>query len=133
MEQIIQFDNQLMEKILILEEECQKLSEQFKLQFQTEFQQGQSLSIDVVRLRKGKEASSDDLFEEDYESFIEIGLEHDGEYFPNGYIPLWKCKCEWLQKTGYLTCREIDDIKKTLTALLNEMVEDYGQEGRERD
>ncbi|NHM29335.1 hypothetical protein [Neobacillus terrae] len=128
MKQIVDFDSQLKDKILLLENECQKICEKYKAIYFEKFQLGKGLLVDVIRIRKGKSADQDDLFEEDYESFIEIGLEHEGEYYPDGYIPLWKCKSEWLQMTGYLTNRSLSQIEATVSALLTEMLEDSRQE-----
>ncbi|MDP4162540.1 MAG: hypothetical protein Q8898_05485 [Bacillota bacterium] len=130
MKQIIHFDDHLMDKIIHLERECENLSKRLKDQFSNKFGSGQTLVIEMVRIRKCKIADYSELFEEDYESFIEIGIETEGDYFPNAHIPLWKCKFEWLQKIGYLTNRNGKEIESTLKELLNELIEDNV---RERD
>ncbi|MDP4108026.1 MAG: hypothetical protein Q8935_24185, partial [Bacillota bacterium] len=58
------------------------------------------------------------------ESFIEVGIEHDEEYYPNAYIPIWKCKGEWFQKIGYLTRRNNEQLNSMISSLVKEMLAD---------
>lgn len=124
MKQITQLDDQLKEKILHLENECQTICQKLEQAYQDHFRQyNYQIVIELVRLKKRNSAINMDIFADDYESFIEIGIEqYDGEYFPNSYIPIWKCKTEWFQKIGYLTKQ--NDLEKKLTLIINEMLED---------
>jgi hypothetical protein len=132
LKQFIQFDEHLRDKIIHLENSCEEVSKSLLTQFQPVFENyGQRLIVELVRSKKGRESSRDELFDEDYESFIEIGIESDGEYFPNGYIPLWKCKSEWFEKIGYMTRRSAETIKEQIEAIVIEMHEEI--EDSERD
>lgn len=125
LKQIIQVDDELKTKIMILENECELISKTIEHKYQHEFKRfNEQLVIELIRKKKGKIASEADLLEIDYESFIEIGLEHGDEYYPNAYIPIWKCKGEWFQKIGYLTRRSIDQLEKIMSSLVEEMLED---------
>lgn len=125
MNQIIHLDKQLEEEIIMLEKNCEIICRKLEQKIQAKFEQyGHHIVIDLIRIMNGTFASALDVFEDDYESFIELGLEHDGDYFPNSYIPLWKCKTEWFQKIGYLTNRSIIEIEKIIVLITNEMLED---------
>jgi hypothetical protein len=123
--QIIHLDKQLEEDIIQFERDCEIICRKLEQKFQAKFEQlDPQIVIELIRIKNGKSAGSLDVFEDDYESFIELGLEHEGEYFPNSYIPLWKCKTEWFLKIGYLTNRNLNEIEKIIALIANEMLED---------
>lgn len=125
MKQIIHLDKQLEEKLILFEEKCEVICRKLEQNVQAEFEHhNHRIVIELVRLNKGKIVSDIDVFEDDYESFIELGLEQNEEYYPNGYIPLWKCKTEWFQKIGYMTNRSLDEIEKIILLIVNEILED---------
>jgi hypothetical protein len=125
LKQIIHLEKQLEEDIIYLEKNCDIICRRLEQKFQAKFEQcGHRIVIELIRIKNGKNACALDVFESDYESFIEVGLEHDNEYFPNCYIPLWKCKTEWFQKIGYLTKRNTSEIEKIIDLIAFEMLED---------
>jgi len=125
LEQIIHFDDQLRERILEMERACENLCGTLQGKFQPYFDlRVQKLVLELIRSKKGKRLKAGEYFENDYESFIEIGMENENDYYPNGYIPLWKCKEEWFQKTGYLTDKSINDISDMIEAMVTEIIED---------
>jgi hypothetical protein len=125
LKQIIHLDNQLEKEIIHLEKECEIICQKLEQVIQAENEQNDiRIIIELIRIKNGKSASSTDVFETDYESFIELGFEHNGEYFPNGYIPIWKCKTEWFQKIGYLTNRSSDELEKIIGLIANEVLDD---------
>ncbi|WP_053366841.1 hypothetical protein [Bacillus sp. FJAT-27245] len=130
MKQIIHFDEQLKKDILKLEDACVKLCDSLQERYQREFEsQGQKLVLELIRSKKGKKQPEGECFEDDYESFIEIGIEQEDDYFPNGYIPLWKCKEEWFQKTGFLTEKDEAGIGAIVEEMVKEMLEELNVEG----
>lgn len=125
MKQIIQLDNQLMDTIIHLERECQTICEELEQEYRKVFEEyNHKLIIELTRIKNCKNAERKDLFEDGYESFIEIGIEQEGEYFPNSYIPIWKCKTEWFQKIGYLTKQNKVSLQSKAKLIINEILED---------
>ncbi|WP_409270360.1 hypothetical protein V1499_13130 [Neobacillus sp. SCS-31] len=125
MKQIIHFDEQLKEEILKLEDACVNICHSLQEKYQPEFEvHDQRLILELIRSKKGKKQPKGLCFEDDYESFIEIGIEQDDDYFPNGYFPIWKCKEEWFQKTGFLTEKDDAQIRAILEEMVKEMLEE---------
>lgn len=134
MKQIIHFDERLKEDILKLEDACEKVCHSLQEKYQREFESyGQKLVLELIRSKKGKRQPEGECFEDDYESFIEIGVEQEEDYFPNGYIPLWKCKEEWFQKTGYMTEKDEAKIQAIVLEMVKEMIEELHESGSEGD
>lgn len=132
MKQFKELDEFLKDKVVLLEKKCEEISEQLQTQFQTHFKNGgERIMIEVIRSKNGRCADKQDLFEDDYQSSIEIGIETEGEYYPNGYIPLWKCKCEWFEKLGYLTSKSPEEIRNHIVAIVIDMLEDKKQDERD--
>ncbi|WP_043933700.1 hypothetical protein [Bacillus sp. EB01] len=125
MKHIIHFDNKLKEEIKNLEAGCVEVCISVCKEYQPHFKEReQQLVLELMRTQKGNRKADKDCFEDEYESFIEIGIEQDEDYFPNGYIPIWKCKEEWFQKTGYLTDKNLNDLEEVLRAMVLEMLEE---------
>lgn len=125
MKQIIQFDEELREKINCFEKASEKICRELKQQYQQEFENvGQRIVIELIRIKNGKSAINEDIFEDHYESFVEIGVEQGSEYYPNGYIPIWKVKTEWFQKVGYLTNHDVVEMEYMVHSIVREMLED---------
>jgi hypothetical protein len=125
LKQIIQLDSKLEKEIILLEKECELICQKLEQVIQAENEKNDKrIIIELIRIKNGKSTFATDVFEADYESFIELGFEHDGEYFPNGYIPIWKCKTEWFQKIGYLTNRSLDELEKIIGLIANEVLDD---------
>ncbi|XJZ25844.1 hypothetical protein ACF5W4_10545 [Bacillota bacterium Lsc_1132] len=125
LKQIIQLDNELREKIKSFEKESEKICWVLKQKYESEFEKlGQHLVIELIRVQSGKSALKIDVLEDNYESFIEIGIEQGKEYYPNGYIPIWKVKNDWFQKMGYLTDHNVDEIQSNIGRIVEEMLED---------
>jgi hypothetical protein len=125
LKQIIQIDDEQKRKIIEIEKECEIICQELEGKFQPEFTNNdKQLVIELIRKKKGKLATALDILEVDYESFIEVGIEHDEEYYPNAYIPIWKCKGEWFQKIGYLTRRTKEQLVIMISSLVKEMLVD---------
>lgn len=125
LKQIIQVDDELKNKIIELEKECEILCHELQRRNQPFFaQKNQQLVIELMRTKNGKMGTNLDILEINYESAIEIGVENSEEYFPNTSIPIWKCKSEWFQKIGYLTRRNIAQLEKMITSIVKEMLDD---------
>ncbi len=128
LKQIIQFDNLLQEKITTFETRLEKICVELCQTYQAKFEKsGKCLVIELIRIQNGKNADQIDVFEDNYESFIEIGIEMETEYYPNGYIPIWKVKTEWFQKMGYLTHHNEEEIRHILHSMVAEMLEDKNE------
>lgn len=125
MKQVVDFNEQLREEVIAIENFCEKLANKIEKQYRDHFLPlGSKLMIDLVRLKKGKMVCENELFSDDYESFIEIGIEKDEEYYPNVYIPIWKCKKDWFQLVGYKTkCNEYE-MEEKLNRIIVEMIEE---------
>lgn len=123
--QVVEFTKQLEDEIKRLENECEKISMWLEEQYRGQFQKlGGQLMIECIRGVKGKSAEPSWVFENNYESFIEIGIEREEEYFPNAYIPIWRCKKELFQETGYLTKYDTTEIEKKITLIIKEMLQE---------
>ncbi|EIJ78528.1 hypothetical protein PB1_13259 [Bacillus methanolicus PB1] len=96
MRQIFQLDDKLRTEIMEFEKSCEEICRSQQKKFEDLFNKKRKrLTVELIREKKGKIAAANDIFEENYESYIETGIEEDGEYFPDAYIPVWKClkKC----------------------------------------
>jgi signal recognition particle subunit SEC65 len=125
LKQIIQIDDEQKQKIYEIEKDCETICRKLEEEYQPQFREiDKQLVIELIRKKKGKLASAVDLLEIDYESFIEVGIEHNEEYYPNAYIPIWKCKGEWFQKIGYLTRRSNEQLNSMISSLVKEMLTD---------
>ncbi|WP_174733014.1 hypothetical protein [Mesobacillus harenae] len=124
MEQITMLDEQQKEKIIIVEDMCENYCTEVRKLYSPLFLRGKlSLIVDLTRSIRGKTAAKDQLFDDGYESYIEIGTEDDDGYYPHAYIPIWKCKSEMFHKTGYFT-KDIKGIKIKLKSMMTEIAED---------
>ncbi|GIN60898.1 hypothetical protein J27TS8_08910 [Robertmurraya siralis] len=125
MQQVVNFDDQFKEKIVEFEKECEKVCAYFENKYQKKFQNYDlQLLIEFTRTIKGKMAKSSDIYDDDYQSFIEVGIEKDEEYYPNAYIPIWRCKMDLFQKIGYFTDYDIKGIKRKILLIIEEMLEE---------
>jgi hypothetical protein len=129
LKQIIQVDDEQKRKIIELEQECEAIGKTLVPKYQPEFKRlDQQLVIELIRKKKGKYVTVLNILDIDYESFIEIGIEQGEEYYPNAYIPIWKCKSEWFQKIGYLTRRTPEQLENMISSLVVEMLADKERE-----
>ncbi|MCM3704920.1 MULTISPECIES: hypothetical protein [Cytobacillus] len=125
MKQVVNLNEETRRQISDIEKKCEKLSEELLNKYKTDFQtEEENLVVDLVRTIKGRHASENDVFENDYESIMELGIETEEEFFPNAYIPIWKCKQEMFHSVGYLTNLDIDSIEKKLLLMIEEMLAD---------
>lgn len=123
-----------MEHILNLEDACIKIANQLEETFHYKFQRiGVQISVECLRTVKGRDVEKGQVFHDYYESFIEIGVEEDHEYFPNAYIPIWKFKKDMFQEIGYLTRYDSKGIEKKVTCILQEMLQDRETENELKD
>lgn len=123
--QIIQLDDELKAHIHVLVAEGEKVCKKLTVEYQADFETlNQRLVIEVIRIQNGKSARTLDVFENNYECFIEVGIEEGDEYYPNGYIPIWKVRTEWFQKVGYLMDHNFDEIEAIITSIVEEMLDE---------
>ncbi|RBP87064.1 hypothetical protein DFO70_12265 [Cytobacillus firmus] len=125
MKQIVELNEQTRNQISVIEQKCEKLAEKLLNNYKTDFQTGgENLVVDLIRTIKGRGASENDVFKVDYESILELGIETEDDFFPNAYIPIWKCKQEMFHSVGYLTNLDIDSIEKKMMIMIEEMLAD---------
>ncbi|WP_394579460.1 hypothetical protein [Cytobacillus firmus] len=125
MKQVVKLNEESRRQISDIEQKCEKLAEKLLNKYKTDFQtEEENLAVDLVRTIKGRHASENDVFENDYESILELGIETEDEFFPNAYIPIWKCKQEMFHFVGYLTNLDIDSIEKKMILMIEEMLAD---------
>ncbi|KON87555.1 hypothetical protein AF332_12425 [Sporosarcina globispora] len=133
MKQTVELNEQTRNQISDIEQKCEKLAEKlfnkYKIDFQTE---QEKLVVDLIRTVKGRDASENDVFKIDYESILEVGIETEDDFFPNAYIPIWKCKQEMFHSVGYLTNLDIDSIEKKMKIMIEEMLADR-EEGEKHE
>lgn len=125
MKQIVELNEQTRNQISDIEQKCEKLAEKLLNNYKTDFQTGgENLVVDLIRTIKGRGASENDVFKIDYESILELGIETEDDFYPNAYIPIWKCKQEMFHSVGYLTNLDIDSIEKKMMIMIEEMLAD---------
>ncbi|WP_264738270.1 hypothetical protein [Cytobacillus firmus] len=125
MKQIVELNEQTRNQISDIEQKCEKLAEKLLNNYKSVFQTGgENLAVDLIRTIKGRSASENDVFKVDYESILELGIETENDFFPNAYIPIWKCKQEMFHSVGYLTNLDIDSIEKKMMIMIEEMLAD---------
>lgn len=125
MKQVVKLNEETRRQISDIEQKCEKLAKKLLNKYKTDFQtEEENLAVDLVRTIKGRHASEIDVFENDYESILELGIETEDEFFPNAYIPIWKCKQEMFHSVGYLTNLDIDSIEKKMMLMIEEMLAD---------
>lgn len=122
--QIVDFSSELERRIEKLEEECIEITGRLEQCYRSFFESyGMKIIIELVRTRDGKNVSKPSVFSDNYQSFIEIALEDENEeYFPNAYIPIWKCKKELFYPVGYLTKWDTKVIEKKIKLILHDML-----------
>ncbi|UII54460.1 hypothetical protein LS684_12320 [Cytobacillus spongiae] len=131
MKQYVQFNEQLKQEIHAFEEACENLGKRVEEKYQEPFHlYHEKLLIELIREKKGKRSSKEKVFDQDYDSFLEVAIEVEDEYYPNATIPIWKCKGEWFQKVGYFTKHTLEDLEQKLETILSEMIEER-REGSE--
>jgi hypothetical protein len=125
LKQVVKLNEESRRQISDIEQKCEKLAEKLLNKYKTDFQtEEENLAVDLVRTIKGRHASENDVFENDYESILELGIETEDEFFPNAYIPIWKCKQEMFHSVGYLTNLDMDSIEKKMMLMIEEMLAD---------
>lgn len=133
MKQIVDLHDQTRDKIAYIEEECEKLAKKLHNKYKQDFQSvNEYLVVDLVRSIKGRNGANNGVFTFDYESSLEVGIETEDDYFPNAYIPIWKCKQEMFQPVGYLTDLTMDSIEKKMKVMIEEMLSER-EEGEKHE
>lgn len=131
--QIVDFNEQLEDEIEKLEDDCIEMSKRLEQCYYLIFQKyGVRIIIDLVRNSKGKNVTQPNVFDENYESYIEIALEDNEEYYPNAYIPIWKCKKELFYHIGYMTKWNTKIIEKKIKLILQDMLQEKMEEFRNK-
>lgn len=128
--QIVQLDEHIRQEVAGTECEWERIAKKLLNVYNHRFiTYNEALIIEVIRSKKGKKALQEDMFTADYESFLEIGLETEDDYYPNAYLPIWKCKQEMFQKIGYLTSRTPKKAEESLHEIIKEMLEERAENG----
>ena len=129
MKQIVHLNEQIKQEVARIEEQCENVGSMLQGKYEGDFRiLSESLMIELVREKKGKSASKEDLFLDSYQSYLEIGVEKNGVYYPNGYIPIWKCKMEMFHPVGYLMNLNMYAFEKKLQEMIIEIYEDHRRE-----
>lgn len=127
--QVDEFNKQLEDDIMRLEFEYASICHEIEANYSIEFHKlGAKVSVEFVRTVKGKVTDQNHILEDLYESYIEIGIEKDEEYFPNAYIPIWRCKKEMFQEIGYLTKYDATGIERKIHCIIQEMLQEKREE-----
>lgn len=129
MEQISQLNEHIRQEIKDIELECERLGQKLQTVFKEDFHVlKEKIVIELIREVKGRPATREDIFNENYESYLEVGVEKEEVYFPNAYIPVWKCKKEMFQTIGLLMSDNITFLERKLLKIITEMSEDHLKE-----
>lgn len=133
MRQIVHLTEQLKLEVGKFEEKCAETGRKLQKMYENEFGGlGETLIIELIREIKGKPARNEDQFSNGYESYLEIGVENKGIYFPNGYIPIWKCKQEMFHHVGNLINLSIEALESKLKQMIDEIFEDHRREQEDK-
>lgn len=128
--QVVQLDEHIRQEVARTECEWERIAKELLNNYHHKFiTYNAALIIEVIRRKKGKKAAQEDMFASDYESYLEIGLENEDDYYPNAYLPIWKCKQEMFQKIGYLTSRTQKNAEESLHEIIKEMLEERAENG----
>ncbi|WP_102274899.1 hypothetical protein [Cytobacillus massiliigabonensis] len=129
MKQISHLNEQIKQEIINIELECERLGQKLQSANKEDFKElKENIVIELIREVKGRPATRDDIFEENYESYLEVGVEKEDVYFPNAYIPVWKCKREIFHTIGLLMSDDLNFLEKKLSKIITEMHEDHMKE-----
>ena len=113
----------------MFENQCEELGKMLQGKYEGYFQMlTETFMIELIREKKGKSATQEDLLSDSYKSYLEIGVEINGVYYPNGYIPIWKCKMEMFHTVGYLINLNLSSLEKKLQKMIEEIYEDHRRE-----
>ncbi|KAB2338165.1 hypothetical protein F7731_00915 [Cytobacillus depressus] len=134
MKLIVDLNEQIKKDIAKLEEECEQIGKKLQTMYKQKFNAlNEQFIIELIREIKGKQATDEDIFSDRYESYLELGVEKNGMYFPNSSIPIWKCKAEMFHKVGYLMKLSIPSLEAKLKNLIIDIFEDHRRELDEND
>jgi hypothetical protein len=126
LKQIVHLNDQMKKEITHIEEQCERLGEKLQKFYQDDFNRiNERIVIELIREIKGKPATTNDIFIENYESYLELGVEKEIGYYPNAYIPVWKCRREMFQNIGLLISEDFQSLEKKLKKIIVEMCEDH--------
>jgi len=129
LKQIVHLNEQIRHEVASFENQCEELGKMLQGKYEGDFQMlTETFMIELIREKKGKSATQEDLFSDSYKSYLELGVEIDGVYYPNGYIPIWKCKMEMFHTVGYLINLSLSSLEKKLQKMIEEIYEDHRRE-----
>lgn len=112
-----------------IELECERLGQKLQTAYKEDFYDlKEDIVIELIRKVKGRPATREDIFNDNYESYLEVGVEKEDVYFPNAYIPVWKCKREMFHTIGLLMNENLVFLEKKLKKIITEMHEDHMKE-----
>ncbi|MBY0124545.1 hypothetical protein [Bacillus sp. S/N-304-OC-R1] len=133
MKQIVHLNEQIKDEVASIEVKCMEIGRKLQNMYENDFRSlGETFIIELVRERKGKPARIEELFLDGYESYLEIGVEKNEVYFPNGYIPIWKCKQEMFHHVGCVISFSLEALEVKLKQLIDEIYEDHRRELEEK-
>jgi hypothetical protein len=131
LKQITHLDNEVKQLVHEKEELCEKLCSYFHFLYGQDFEKYHvKLVVEVIRERGCCLVSRQEIFEKGYTSYIEIGLEMGGEYYPNESIPIWKCKGELFHQVGYLTTDTKEELSRKIDETIKSMLEELSEENK---
>lgn len=129
MKQISHLNEQIRQDIIDIEQECERLGQKLQTAYKEDFYDlKEEIVIELIRKVKGRPATREDIFNDNYESYLEVGVEKEDVYFPNAYIPVWKCKREMFHTIGLLMNENLVFLEKKLKKIITEMHEDHMKE-----
>lgn len=129
MKQISHPNEQVRQEIMDIELECERLGQKLQTAYKEDFYDlKEDIVIELIRKVKGRPATREDIFNDNYESYLEVGVEKEDLYFPNAYIPVWKCKREMFHTIGLLMNENFVFLEKKLKKIITEMHEDHMKE-----
>lgn len=112
-----------------IELDCERLGQKLQTAYKEDFYDlKEDIVIELIRKVKGRPAKREDIFNDNYESYLEVGVEKEDVYFPNAYIPVWKCKREMFHTIGLLMNENLVFLEKKLKKIITEMHEDHMKE-----
>lgn len=129
MKRIVHLNEQIKLEIAMFENQCEDLGKMLQGRYENDFHKlTETLIIELIREKRGRPVTQEELFSDSYKSYIEIGVEIDEVYYPNGYIPIWKCQIEMFHPIGYLINLNLENIEKKLQEMIIEIYEDHRKE-----
>ncbi|GAA0336369.1 hypothetical protein GCM10008967_28420 [Bacillus carboniphilus] len=128
MKPILELNQDIQNKIQEIEHQCEFLCKQVSSLFTNNFKEHDlELIVEFLRTKNKHVTKEQNYFQKEYHSFIEVGIEKDGEYIPNARLSIWKCKEEWFKLVGYITEYPTEKIEEFVKETIKEMMVDLNE------